>query len=214
MNATQELIRRDHNKTVVPFGDGTNHQFSHSDLQHVQDPTGISVEEGEFLYGLIRICRPAYVLETGTNVGVSASYIALALEHNKHGHLVTIEHNGYIADIARDKLGKMGFTNVHVHTGTVESFQPEKPIEFAWLDSELAIRFGELERFYDQMTPGAIACIHDIWDISHPEFRGFPEKLKNLVKTGKLRGMSFKTPHGVMAFQKSMQNDTLASLFQ
>ncbi len=212
MNATQELIRRDPNKTIVPFGSGAHHQFSHADLQHVQDPSGISEEEGDFLYGLIRLTQPRVVLETGSNVGVSASYICLGMEHNGFGHLDTIEHLGFVADIARQKLGDMGFSNVTVHTTEVSQFEVKGKLDFLWLDSELNQRFDELVRFFPSMNPGAIACIHDLWALDWKEFSPIPIELLELLKTGELRAMTFDTPHGVSVFQRRRENDFLGDL--
>jgi len=214
MSATQQLLRIDSTKIVVPFGDGTHNQFSHSDLQSFGDPSGISVEEGEFLYGLIRMVRPSQVLETGTNVGVSGSYICLAMQDNRLGHLTTIEHDGTVANLAREKLGKMGFTNFTIFEGEVANFLQPSPesVDFLWLDSELNQRFAELLRFYPSMAPGAIACIHDIWNLDFDEFGGVPPELRKLLRNGDLRAMTFKTSHGVTAFQKRRNSDYLAEI--
>ena len=50
------------------------------------------LEVGEFLYGLIQIMKPEWVLETGTYKGVSSSYMASSLKDNGHGHLDTMEY--------------------------------------------------------------------------------------------------------------------------
>jgi predicted O-methyltransferase YrrM len=46
---------------------------------------------GLFLYRLVRALRPAKVVEFGSAVGVSGSYLASALRANGSGHLVTVE---------------------------------------------------------------------------------------------------------------------------
>lgn len=211
--ATEKLMQLDPTKSVVPFGDGTNHQFSHTDLQHVGDPTGISVEEIDFLYGLVRIVRPFRILETGTNYGGSASAIGLALKDNGYGKLYTIEHDSTVAQLAIDKLGKMGLSEqVEVICAKVEGVHVKEKLDFLWLDSELAIRYGELLRFYPQMNPGAIACIHDLWNLDFSEFGGVPDALRELIANGDLRALTFATNHGVTVFQRRRETDALAEI--
>ena len=199
------LILRDPHKLLVPLGD-TESQFKHSDTEAARlgQPSGISCEEGEFLYGLVRIMRPTKVLETGCNIGVSASYILQGLEDNGHGHLRTIEHDKTVSSFAQAKLDSMGFKRFDIFTGEIADFpQPENnSIDLLWLDSELDQRYAELVRFYPCMKVGAIACIHD-----HPRFgtEGFgemPELLTQLIVFEKLSIMTFPTSHGVCVFQK------------
>lgn len=214
MTATEKLMELDPTKSIVPFGDGTNHQFSHTDLQHVGDPTGIACEEVDYLYGLVRIVRPRVCLETGCNVGISASAIGLALKDNGYGKLYTIEHDSTVAQLAKDKLAKMGLSEqVEVICAKIENVEIKETFDFLWLDSELRLRFGELLRFYPQMNPGAIACIHDLWGLDFKEFGGLPEELANLLRMGFLRCLTFNTPHGVSVFQRRREKDYLADLF-
>lgn len=49
---------------------------------------------GRRIYTHIRETQPEQVLELGTAHGVSASYIAAALEANGRGHLTTVDHGG------------------------------------------------------------------------------------------------------------------------
>ena len=66
---------------------------------------------GELLFHLVRRRRPMHVLEMGTCVGMSASYIAAALELNGHGRLVTIEGASTVAAVARETFERLGYTD-------------------------------------------------------------------------------------------------------
>lgn len=202
MSATEKLIQLDPTKSIELFGDGTNSQFHHSDMDHFHQPTGISVEEGDFLYGIVRILRPLNCLETGSNIGVSASFICLALRDNRHGSLVTIEHSRTVADVAHAKLTALGFTNFRVECRSVADYTPDAPLDFLWLDTELNQRFAELLRFFPLMSDGAVACIHDLPRLNVPEFGPVPDELRALLDGGKLAMLNFNTPHGVTVFQK------------
>ncbi len=223
MSAAQRLMLLDPTKSIVPFGDGTNHQFEHTDMKGWGQPSGISVEEGEFLYGLVRILKPTFVVETGTNIGISASYMLLAMQDNDRGHLTTIEHDSTVAELAQVKLSSMGFKNYGIlnikvsdHLNMINSYGDVKPpiptIDFLWLDTELKERFMELVNYFPHMKPGAVACIHDIWHLDFKEFGAIPIELLELIKTGELRVLSFQTSHGVMVFQKRRADDFVSDI--
>lgn len=51
----------------------------------------ITRENAEFLYALVRLTKPAVVLELGTGSGLSARFMAQALHENGRGLLYTVE---------------------------------------------------------------------------------------------------------------------------
>jgi predicted O-methyltransferase YrrM len=61
---------------------------------------------------LIREFRPAHVLELGTNLGISAAYLASALKINGQGRVVTIELAPDRVDLARQLHTSLGLDNV------------------------------------------------------------------------------------------------------
>lgn len=95
---------------------------------------------GELLFHLVRHRRPTHVLEMGTCVGMSASYIAAALELNGHGSLVTIEGASSVAAIARGTFERLGYADrVEVLEGPFNrSLEPAadtwRPLDLVFLD--------------------------------------------------------------------------------
>ena len=61
----------------------------------------IAVETANFISMLIKIKKPAQVLEIGTSNGYSAIWIAEALKYNNCGHLTTIEFYEERQSVAR-----------------------------------------------------------------------------------------------------------------
>ena len=59
-------------------------------VQGVAEPH-ITPAQGRLIYDHVRDTRPEQVLELGTAHGVSAAYIAAALDGNGHGHLTTVD---------------------------------------------------------------------------------------------------------------------------
>jgi predicted O-methyltransferase YrrM len=59
---------------------------------------------GRRVYDHIRRTRPEEALELGTAHGVSAAYIAAALEANGHGRVTTVDHGGAAYDPAPEEI--------------------------------------------------------------------------------------------------------------
>ena len=57
-------------------------------FDHPYHQMSVSLEEAEFLYALVRATRPRRVLELGTGYGLSAAFIAEALDANDNGAMV------------------------------------------------------------------------------------------------------------------------------
>jgi predicted O-methyltransferase YrrM len=66
----------------------------------VQGIPFMSPSLGRRVYDHIRATRPQQALELGTAHGVSAAYIAAAMEANGEGHLTTVDHRGAAYDPA------------------------------------------------------------------------------------------------------------------
>jgi predicted O-methyltransferase YrrM len=49
-------------------------------------------DQGRRIYDHIRATRPSEILELGTSYGVSAAYMAAALQANGHGRITTVDH--------------------------------------------------------------------------------------------------------------------------
>jgi hypothetical protein len=215
MSATAELMALDPQLSLVQWDKYI--RFRHGDCLDLGDPTGIHVEEGEFLYGLIRMLKPKSCLETGTNIGVSTMYTALALHHNgQDGMVRTIEHDTTVAKRAAMKFKKMGLDDhITLYVGKVQDFfdHPEGlPFDFAWLDTEFNQRYAELVWAFDHIVPGGVICIHDLWELDTPEYGELPYVLRDWIKKGYLRAMTFDTQHGVSIFQKRRDKDYLANV--
>ena len=63
-------------------------------VEHVGDPR-VTAAQGRLIYDHVRSTRPEHVLELGTAHGVSAAFIAAALEANGRGRLTTVDSSRY-----------------------------------------------------------------------------------------------------------------------
>lgn len=209
MNITQTLLQKDGMLELHDEGEWGN---THSKYSAFND-AGLECETGEFMYGMMRILKPNNVLETGTHFGVGASYMGMGLQDNGFGHLDTIEFLPEIHTVAKRRIVRLGLdSQVTCHFGDVAKFEPSCKYDFILLDTEPQTRFAELLKFYPALNEGGYLFIHDLHPHMHQipnEEHGFawpygliPKAMAELVKSGKLRPMHFKTPRGLTGFYK------------
>ncbi len=184
---------------------------------------GVEVEVGEFLYGLVRMIKPALVLETGTHKGISAAYMAAAMQENTKqggiGKLFTIEflEPNYLE--SKELFEKMGVAS-YVKQILIDAMKYEHNganFDLIFLDTEPQTRFAELEKFYPLLNDGGFIMIHDLHPHMHQienEEHGFawpygriPQGMAELVTGGKLIPFHFRTPRGFTLFYKPGAED-------
>lgn len=185
---------------------------------------GVEIEVGEFLYGLVRMIKPANILETGTHKGISAAYMASALRDNDDGHLTTIEfmpQNFTDSNTLLDNLGLSAWAEVSLMDAAAWSPAESEPyLDIVFLDTEPQTRFAELERIYTSVKPGGIIMIHDLHptlgqnsnnpdhpDEPHWPYGPVPAKMQELIKINALRLVHFRTPRGLTLFYKPSVED-------
>lgn len=179
---------------------------------------GVECETGEFLYAMVRMLKPANVLETGTHWGISASYMGLALKENNFGHLDTFEflpENHMQAVLRTERVGVK--QQVTCHFGDIAAFTPEVTYKFVLLDTEPQTRFAELVKFYDAVENGGYIFIHDLHRHMHQienadhgfawPFGEIPQFIKEKVAKDELRPIHFPTPRGLTGFYKVHPDD-------
>ncbi len=141
--------------------------------------TGVTISEAcavskphkpaTLLYLLIRAFEPKSVLELGTNVGISSSFIGMALRHGSGGKLITMEASPYRLRHARKVHSNLGLDNIDYIEGlfadTLEStLQGASAIDFAFIDGHHQLQptldyFNAIAR---SSAPGAVFIFDDI----------------------------------------------------
>ena len=180
-----------------------------TDQERIQFPDGIECEAGELLHGLICFLKPQHILETGMRFAISTRYMALACaEANSHGHIVTIERDGFCYAGGLAKLRHTGLirwiTAIH---GDSLDYVPDRMFDFLWLDSEPEYRYKELIRFWPNIAPGAVICIHDLNDLNCKMFGRMPDVLKERMLRGELRALTFRKGWALSILQKARDDD-------
>lgn len=121
----------------------------------------VLVEEAFFLYALVRMTKPRFVLDCGTWMGMSVAWMAQALRDNGFGRVVTIEHNESAITVARHFLGESGYSEVAIFPGKLENYVPEEPIDFLFLDTETHDRLKQFEQLKPFFAEKCWVVFHD-----------------------------------------------------
>lgn len=216
---TKRLLELDSTLTLHNEGDWKN-PFDPSNPSYASfNDAGIEVETGEFLYGLVRVLKPSRVLETGTHVGIGASYMGMALKENMRGFLDTVEFLPEIHQRAKKRLADLDLLNVVIpHLMDVAQFSPTSlTYGLVLLDTEPQTRFAELLKFYPYLEEGGFIFIHDLHHHMHQientehgfawPYGKLPQEIIDLVTSGKLLPMHFPTPRGLTGFYKPRKDD-------
>lgn len=198
---------------------------------------GVETEVGEFLYAMVRVLKPQFVLETGSHVGVGASYLGSALKDNHNGHLDTIEFLPELHVKAKQRIEKLGLEKyVTCHFGDVGKWevpedwrgsnesaqlagleQPKIKYDLILLDTEPQTRFAEFEKFYPYLNDGGYIFIHDLHrhlqqveNLEHGfawPFGIIPNFLRERVHEGSVKPFHLPTPRGITGFYKVHPHD-------
>lgn len=199
-------------------------------LPKIQEPTdprytcsntgGVEHEVGEFLYGLVRMMKPLFILETGTHWGISASYMAAGLKDNNWGKIITIELDEGNYNRAKLLFSQLELTDYvkPVNMAAENYDSDERRFDLIWLDTEPHLRFAEFIKFVPLLNPGGFIFIHDLGGhmsqtgdtingITNWPFGDIPEEIKKMVNGGELRPFHFATPRGLTGFYKVADKD-------
>lgn len=214
MTITQRLAQLDPTLEIHNEGEWSN---SISEYSAFNDG-GVECETGEFFYSLVRLMKPENILETGTHLGIGASYMGLGLKDNDKGNITTLEFIPELRERAIVRFKALGLDNfVTSILGDATKYVPDALYDVVFLDTEPQTRFFELTRYFDHVKEGGLIFIHDLHRHMHQienEEHGFawpygriPKQMTDLVNTGALRPFHFATPRGLTGFYKVSQQD-------
>ena len=179
------LASRTDTVEVVDYGAGADRE----PVRRVSDVYAAAASGplwGRAMTGLVRGLRPRRVLELGTNLGVSAAHIALALRRTEAetddeddepvaGRLVTLDGAPALAEIARRNLGALGHTvgdgeaRVRIVVGAFDETLAdvcarEGPFDLVFVDGhherDAALRYVETIR--PHVAPGGVVVLDDV----------------------------------------------------
>lgn len=108
---------------------------------------------GQLLYRMVRYYQPQTVLELGTSLGITTSYLSLAKASAK---IITMEGATAIANVAAQNFAQLELQNIEIVTGNFDDTLPgvlanHKKIDFAFIDGNH--RQEPTIRYFEQILP-------------------------------------------------------------
>lgn len=144
----------------------------HSAAPELGNGSSTETETALLLYSLVRRFLPRFALETGTNFGFTASWIALAMkdgwidyQHKEKPHLYTVDSSAY--DGKPEALwGRCGVSNfiTHAIADSREYNIPVDKLDFIFFDADHSVSsiVSEWERFAPLLNrERALVLFHD-----------------------------------------------------
>lgn len=77
---------------------------------------------GQLLFRIVKYYQPKTMLELGTSLGISTSYLGLAKPDSK---IVTIEGSSEVAAVAKNNFSKLSLHNIELTEGNFDNVLPE-----------------------------------------------------------------------------------------
>jgi predicted O-methyltransferase YrrM len=155
--------------TPVPiedYGAGSRVGSGSKSVAEITGNAAKSPKYGQLLFRIARHYKPQYILELGTSMGISTSYLAAA---DKSSVMVTGEGNYVVAALAKRNFEALGLTNVRIVTGNFDNTLPQMVaaiprIDLAFIDGNhrkkpTLIYFQEL---LTRMSPTSMIIFDDI----------------------------------------------------
>lgn len=147
-----------HNSTVLKiedFGAGSSASTGgRRTISSIAKNAAKSRKFGELLFRIIKYYKPSTILELGTSLGISTSYLSLA---DPGGRVITIEGAHEVLDIARENFSLMGLKNIETVEGNFDQVLEKiiaklSAIDFAFIDGNH--RREPTVRYFKQLLPG------------------------------------------------------------
>jgi len=133
----KQLLKDQTLLTIKDFGAGsaidkTNQRTIASIAKNAAKPK----KYGQLIYRMVKYYQPQTVLELGTSLGITTSYLATA---NSRAKVITMEGATEIADIARENFRILEIRNIEIKEGDFDNTLPsvigQQPlVDFVFID--------------------------------------------------------------------------------
>lgn len=133
----KELLQNSTGLTIEDFGAGSATGLTKQ--RSIQQIAGSSLKKPKYaklLYRFVKYFQPLQVLELGTSLGVTTSYLAAA---NKNAQVLTMEGSTAIASVAERNFKQLHLENIKMVTGNFDhvlkpAISQLPAINFAFID--------------------------------------------------------------------------------
>jgi predicted O-methyltransferase YrrM len=150
----KQLIKDQKVLTVEDFGAGsTIDKTNQRAIASIAKNAAKSAKFGQLLHRMVKHYQPQTILELGTSLGITTSYLALAKPDAK---LITMEGAAAIAETARQNFKTLKLNNVEIVTGNFDDTLSAvigqlSSVNFVFIDGNH--RREPTEKYFKQLLP-------------------------------------------------------------
>lgn len=151
-NLRKQLLIDSRLLTVEDFGAGSKKFEKYQrGIKYIAQNSAKSGKYGQLLYRILQFYQPETILELGTSLGISTSYLALAASSSK---VITAEGANEIANVAHQNFQKLGIKNIELVKGNFDDTLKDilgnlKNVDFAFIDGNH--RQEPTEKYFSQI---------------------------------------------------------------
>lgn len=117
------------NTTKLLLNDFGTGKATEKTISCIEQNVSIRPKYGLLLFRLVQHFKPRYILEIGTSIGISSSYMALAAPH---ATVFSLEGSPALIQVAKQNYNKLKLSNVHLKEGdfdkTITKILPQMPV--------------------------------------------------------------------------------------
>lgn len=125
----RQQLRKDYRQvSITDFGTGTAQKRT---LYSIEQNVAVNHKYGQLLFSIVQYYKPKHILEIGTSVGISSSYISLA---NKNYKTISLEGSPELIALAKQTHLMLGLKNIEVIEGEFSKIIPQALNKFDSLD--------------------------------------------------------------------------------
>lgn len=153
-NLRRELLG---NQTIVKIEDfGAGSSMDKTDqrtIASVAKNAAKPAKFGQLLYRMVKYYQPQTILELGTSLGITTSYLSLA---NPDARIITMEGATALAETAQQNFNTLQLKNISVRRGNFDhhlsaTVSELSPVGFCFIDGNH--RQEPTERYFGQLLP-------------------------------------------------------------
>ena len=140
--------------TIEDFGAGSfSNKKNNQTVSAIAKNSAKPKKSGQLLFRMVKDYQPETILELGTSLGITTSYLSLAKPAAK---LITMEGAGEVAAIAKKNFNATGISNIRIEQGNFDNTLPAvirglRTVDFAFIDGNH--RREPTERYFQELLP-------------------------------------------------------------
>ena len=201
----KQLLQDKTELTVEDFGAGSAKTASNiRSIASIAKNAAKPKKFGQLMYRMVKYYGFEKIVELGSSLGITTSYLALASPSAK---VITMEGSGSIADEAAKNFGKLDIKNIEIVRGNFDETLPlvlenNATIDFAFVDGNHLQ--DPTERYFQQLLPH----IHNesiiVFDDIHWS-EGMEQAWKNIVAHDAVTAYIDLFYIGIVSFRKEFR---------